>query len=143
MGRDLDGAVVVRYGCFDVGHEHGLAFAGGALVGVSARAHEVPVTTDEASLAGTASLDRISDLAERAGAKVPPVGDAGQLQSVDSGGAFSMLVGARDDAPELLNIHRFAHALEKTTSLQLRHGRSQAIDPSSTTAGSSAARRRR
>jgi ATP-dependent exoDNAse (exonuclease V) alpha subunit len=92
---------------------------------------------------GTASLDRITDLAERAGAKVLLVGDWGQLQSVDAGGAFSTLVGAWDDAPELLDIHRFTHAWEKTTSLQLRHGRSRAIDTLSTTAGSPGARRRR
>ncbi|WP_415856033.1 MobF family relaxase, partial [Sinomonas sp. G460-2] len=86
------------------------------------------VIIDEASLAGTASLDRISGLAAEAGAKLLLVGDWGQLQSVDAGGAFGMLVHARADAPELTDIHRFAHAWEKTTSLQLRHGRPQAID---------------
>lgn len=39
-----------------------------------------------------------------------------------------MLVHARDDAPELIDLHRFTHAWEKTTSLQLRHGRTEAID---------------
>ena len=86
------------------------------------------VIIDEASLAGTASLDRITAEAEQAGAKVLLVGDWGQLQSVDAGGAFSMLVHAREDAPELLDIHRFTHEWEKTTSLQLRHGRAEAID---------------
>jgi len=86
------------------------------------------VIIDEASLAGTASLDRITNEAEQAGAKVLLVGDWGQLQSVDAGGAFSMLVHARDDTPELSDIHRFIHAWEKTTSLQLRHGRPEAID---------------
>lgn len=50
------------------------------------------VIVDEASLAGTLSLDRITGLAEWAGAKVLLVGDYGQLQSVDAGGAFSLLV---------------------------------------------------
>jgi conjugative relaxase-like TrwC/TraI family protein len=96
---------------------HGTTFKAGQLVII-----------DEASLAGTLSLDRIAHLAQDAGAKVLLVGDWGQLQSVDAGGSFSMLVGARDDAPELLDIYRFTHAWEKTTSLQLRHGRTQAID---------------
>lgn len=40
---------------------------------------------DEASLAGTLSLDRITALAAEAGAKVLLVGDYAQLQSVDAG----------------------------------------------------------
>ena len=55
-------------------------------------------------------------------------GDYAQLQSVDAGGAFSLLVGDRDDAPELVDVHRFTHAWEKTASLELRHGRTQVID---------------
>ncbi len=38
------------------------------------------------------------------------VGDWAQLQSVDAGGSFGMLVSVRDDAPELTNVHRFIHA---------------------------------
>ena len=86
------------------------------------------VIIDEASLAGTLSLDRIAHLAERAGAKVLLVGDFAQLQSVDAGGAFGLLVGDRDDAPELVDVHRFTNAWEKTASLALRHGRTQVID---------------
>ncbi len=86
------------------------------------------VIIDEASLAGTLSLDRITHLAERAGAKVLLVGDFAQLQSVDAGGAFNLLVSHRDDAPELVDVHRFTNAWEKTASLALRHGRTQVID---------------
>ncbi|GAB2991804.1 hypothetical protein GCM10027212_35210 [Actinotalea caeni] len=86
------------------------------------------VIIDEASLAGTASLDRITREVEKAGAKALLVGDWGQLQSVDAGGAFGLLVHSRDDAPELHDLHRFTHAWEKATSLQLRHGRTEAID---------------
>ncbi|ACV05706.1 Multifunctional conjugation protein TraI [Kytococcus sedentarius] len=86
------------------------------------------VIIDEASLAGTLSLDRITHLAERAGAKVLLVGDYGQLQSVDAGGAFGLLVGDRNEAPELVDVHRFTHEWEKTASLALRHGRTQVID---------------
>jgi len=86
------------------------------------------VIIDEASLAGTLSLDRITHLAQDAGAKVLLVGDYAQLQSVDAGGAFAMLAGDRDDAPELADVHRFTHSWEKTASLELRHGRTSVID---------------
>ena len=96
---------------------HGTTFEEGQLVII-----------DEASLAGTASLDRITHEVEKVGAKALLVGDWGQLQSVDAGGAFGLLVHSRDDAPELHDLHRFTHAWEKTNSLQLRHGRVNAID---------------
>jgi conjugative relaxase-like TrwC/TraI family protein len=96
---------------------HGTDFEAGQLIII-----------DEASLAGTLSLDRITHLAERAGAKVLLIGDYAQLQSVDAGGAFGLLVGDRDDAPELVDVHRFIHEWEKTASLALRHGRTQVID---------------
>ena len=86
------------------------------------------VILDEASLAGTGSLNRITGLAEQAGAKVLLVGDWSQLQAVDAGGAFGMLVHDRDDAPELTDVHRFTHQWEKANSLALRHGRTGAID---------------
>jgi conjugative relaxase-like TrwC/TraI family protein len=86
------------------------------------------VIVDEASLAGTLSLDRITGLAADAGAKVLLVGDYAQLQSVDAGGAFGLLVHDRGDAPELVDVHRFTHVWEKTASLDLRHGRTDVID---------------
>ncbi|MFT3886569.1 MAG: MobF family relaxase [Arachnia sp.] len=96
---------------------HGTTFAADQLVII-----------DEASLAGTLSLDRIAHLAQIAGAKVLLVGDYAQLQSVDAGGAFAMLAADRDDAPELVDVHRFTHTWEKTASLELRHGRTSVID---------------
>nr|WP_253182574.1 MobF family relaxase [Jiangella alba] len=86
------------------------------------------VLIDEASLAGTLSLDRITAAAERAGAKVLLVGDYAQLQSVDAGGAFSLLVHNRDDAPELLDVHRLTSVWERAASLQLRRGRAEVVD---------------
>jgi len=86
------------------------------------------VIVDEASLAGTLSLDRITMLAAEAGAKVLLVGDYAQLQSATAGGAFSLLVHDRDDTPELVNVHRFVNLWEKTASLALRHGRTDVID---------------
>ncbi|TQM65211.1 ATP-dependent DNA helicase, partial [Klugiella xanthotipulae] len=86
------------------------------------------VIVDEASLAGTLSLDRLTALASDAGAKVLLVGDYAQLQSIDAGGAFSLLVHDRDDTPELVDVHRFVNPWEKTASLALRHGRTEVID---------------
>ena len=104
-------------GGYSVGRVIGTTFTAGQLVIV-----------DEASLAGTLSLDRITHLAQTAGAKVLLVGDYAQLQSVDAGGAFAMLINDRADAPELVDIHRFHHTWEKTASLGLRHGRTTVID---------------
>ena len=96
---------------------HGTTFHAGQLVII-----------DEASLAGTLTLDRITALVAQAGAKTLLVGDWAQLQSVDAGGALSMLVHDRDDAPELVDIHRFTNPWEKAASLGLRHGNASAID---------------
>ncbi|MDN6024984.1 ATP-dependent DNA helicase [Bifidobacterium mongoliense] len=98
-------------------HTMGATFATGQLVII-----------DEASLAGTFTLDQITEQAEQQDAKVLMVGDWAQLQSVDAGGAFAMLVAAREDAPELTDVHRFTHSWEKRTSLDLRHGHATAID---------------
>ncbi|TFC95905.1 hypothetical protein E3T28_12970 [Cryobacterium sinapicolor] len=97
--------------------DHGETFHAGQLVIV-----------DEASLAGTLALDRITAVAASAGAKVLLVGDYAQLHSVDAGGAFSMLVRSRADAPELVDVHRFTHEWEKTASLGLRQGDPDSID---------------
>jgi hypothetical protein len=97
--------------------DHGMGFAAGQLVIV-----------DEASLAGTLALDRLVRIAADAGAKVLLVGDPAQLQSVDAGGAFGMLVADREDVPELTDVRRIAAAWEKDATLDLRHGRVEAID---------------
>jgi ATP-dependent exoDNAse (exonuclease V) alpha subunit len=80
------------------------------------------VLVDEASMCGTFSLDRIATLAAAAGAKIVLVGDWAQLQAVEAGGLFRLSANARDDAPELFDLHRFKHAWEKQASLQLHHG---------------------
>ena len=86
------------------------------------------VIVDEASLAGTLSLDRIAQLAAQAGAKMLLVGDHAQLQAVDAGGAFGLLTHDRDEVPELVDVHRFTHDWEKRASLDLRHGHTEVID---------------
>jgi len=80
------------------------------------------VIIDEASLAGTFTLDRITALAAQAGAKALLVGDPNQLQAVDAGGAFNLLASARPDTPTLVDIHRFSADWEKTATIQLRAG---------------------
>ena len=80
------------------------------------------VIIDEASLAGTFTLDRITSLATEMGAKVLLVGDWAQLQAVEAGGAFTLLVASRGDAPQLVDIHRFHSDWEKQASLRLREG---------------------
>lgn len=85
------------------------------------------VIIDEASLAGTTTLDRITGIAAAVGAKALLVGDPHQLQSVDAGGAFALLVDRRTDAPELTEIHRFKNKWEKHASLALRRGEIEVI----------------
>jgi conjugative relaxase-like TrwC/TraI family protein len=85
------------------------------------------VIIDEATLAGTLALDRLAGLAADAGAKVLLVGDSAQLQSVEAGGAFTLLASARPDTPELTEVQRFTHEWEKTASLDLRVGRTEVI----------------
>ncbi|MBE1874487.1 MobF family relaxase [Myceligenerans pegani] len=88
------------------------------------------VIVDEATLAGTFSLDRITAHAAAAGAKVLLVGDPAQLQAVQAGGAFSLLAAeraTRDGVPKLTEVHRFTNDWEKRASLALRHGRIEAV----------------
>lgn len=98
------------------------------------------VIVDEASLASTMDLDRITAAVEQVGTKALLVGDPAQLQSVDAGGALGMLVEARNTAavedptlvargaPTLTGVHRFRHDWEKTASLALRDGDVSVID---------------
>jgi conjugative relaxase-like TrwC/TraI family protein len=85
------------------------------------------VVIDESTLAGTLALDRITALAAAAGAKVLLLGDWAQLQSIEAGGAFTLLASARPNTPELTEVHRFTHEWEKTASLDLRVGRTEVI----------------
>src|SRR5699024_6195679 len=86
------------------------------------------VLVDESSLAGTLALDRIAEHAAEVGAKVVLIGDWAQLSAVETGGAFGMLVRHRDQVPELTDVRRFANEWEKTASLGLRHGSTDALD---------------
>ena len=86
------------------------------------------VLVDESSLAGTLALNRIAEHAAEVGAKVVLIGDWAQLSAVETGGAFGMLVRHRDQVPELTDVRRFANEWEKTASLGLRQGNTDALD---------------
>jgi conjugative relaxase-like TrwC/TraI family protein len=96
--------------------------------GLAAFRPRQPVILDEASLCGTFTLDRITTLVAEAGAKVLLVGDWAQLQAVEAGGAFHLLVQDRGDPPRLADVHRFHNDWEKTASLALRFGHLEVID---------------
>ncbi len=86
------------------------------------------VIIDEASLAGTLTLDELVSAARHAGAKVLIAGDWAQLSAIDAGGAFGLLARDRDHVPELAEVRRFTHRWEKRASLHLRIGDTRAID---------------
>jgi conjugative relaxase-like TrwC/TraI family protein len=85
------------------------------------------IILDEASLAGTLTLDRITIRARAAGAKVLLVGDWAQLSAIDAGGAFTLLVHDRADPPELGAVRRFTHRWERSASRRLRLGDTDVI----------------
>ncbi|WP_207782606.1 MobF family relaxase [Phytoactinopolyspora limicola] len=87
------------------------------------------IIVDEASMAGTFTLDTIASHAARAGAKVLLVGDWAQLAAVDAGGAFGLLVRDRgNDVAELTGVRRFHHAWERSASLRLRRGDTAVVE---------------
>ena len=87
------------------------------------------VMIDEASLAGTFTLDELVSAAATAGSKILLLGDHAQMSSVEAGGAFSLLVKDRGDlVPELTDIRRFSSEWEKAASVEFRAGKTSAID---------------
>jgi conjugative relaxase-like TrwC/TraI family protein len=87
------------------------------------------VMIDEASLAGTFTLDELVSAATTAGSKILLLGDHAQMSSVEAGGAFSLLVKDRGDlVPELTDIRRFNSQWEKAASIELRAGSTWAIE---------------
>lgn len=81
---------------------------------------------DEASLAGTLTLDTLTTHARAAGAKVLLVGDHLQLTAIDAGGAFGLLATA-PHAVELRSLWRFTHRWEAHATRALRHGHSHVL----------------
>jgi len=73
--------------------------------GESPLAPHTVLVVDEAGMVGSRQLARVLDHAETASAKVVLVGDPGQLQPIDAGGAFRLLVDNLG-APHLTDIQR-------------------------------------
>ncbi|MDX6307674.1 MAG: hypothetical protein QOI06_720 [Nocardioidaceae bacterium] len=86
------------------------------------------VIVDEASLAGTFTLDTLVGQARTVDAKVVLVGDWAQLSPVEAGGAFHMLVRDRREVPQLSDVHRFTQRWEQQASVDLRIGIPTAVD---------------
>ena len=78
---------------------------------------------DEAGMADTSRLDRLTEMVERTGAKLVLVGDAAQLPSIGAGGMFDQLTRITPSA-ELSDIRRTLDPQEQRAWADLRAGRS-------------------
>jgi conjugative relaxase-like TrwC/TraI family protein len=78
---------------------------------------------DEAGMADTARLDRLTEVVERAGAKLVLVGDGAQLPSIGPGGMFDRLTQTVPTV-ELSNVRRTLDPAEQRAWADLRAGRS-------------------
>ncbi|GLY33438.1 hypothetical protein Kisp02_68030 [Kineosporia sp. NBRC 101731] len=79
------------------------------------------ILVDEAGMAGTFTLDRITAIAAHHGATVRLIGDYRQLSAVESGGALR-LIASEAGAVELSTLHRFRDQDEAAATLQIRTG---------------------
>jgi conjugative relaxase-like TrwC/TraI family protein len=78
---------------------------------------------DEAGMADTSRLDRLTEVVERTGAKLVAIGDGAQLPSIGAGGMFDRLA---EIAPSvaLSNVRRTLDPAEQRAWADLRTGRS-------------------
>jgi conjugative relaxase-like TrwC/TraI family protein len=79
---------------------------------------------DEAGMADTERLDRLSGLVTNSGAKLVAIGDGAQLPSIGAGGMFGRLVQVAPSA-ELSNVRRTLDPAEQRAWADLRAGRSE------------------
>jgi len=80
------------------------------------------LVVDEASMASTLDLDRLTSVAAKAAAKVVLVGDPGQIGVINGPGGMLAALAHAGHAVELDQIHRFTHPWERDASLHLRAG---------------------
>ncbi|MGW2395396.1 MobF family relaxase [Kitasatospora sp. NPDC001664] len=85
------------------------------------------VLVDEAGMAGTLNLDRLTRIAAEHGASVRLLGDYRQLGSVEAGGALR-LIAAEAGAVELTTLHRFSNQAEAAATLKIRTGDAAGLD---------------
>jgi conjugative relaxase-like TrwC/TraI family protein len=84
---------------------------------------ETTIYFDEAGIADTNRLDRLTEMVERTGAKLVAVGDAAQLPSIGAGGMFDRLTEIAPNA-ELSDVRRTLDPHEQRAWADLRAGRS-------------------
>ena len=80
------------------------------------------VIVDEASMASTLDLDRLTAAAGKAAAKVVLVGDPSQIGVINGPGGMLAALTHAGHGLTLEQIHRFTEDWERTASLQLRQG---------------------
>jgi conjugative relaxase-like TrwC/TraI family protein len=78
---------------------------------------------DEAGMADTSRLERLTDVVDRAGAKLVAIGDGAQLPSIGAGGMFDRLAAIAPSA-QLSNVRRTLDRAEQRAWADLRAGRS-------------------
>jgi conjugative relaxase-like TrwC/TraI family protein len=78
---------------------------------------------DEAGMADTDRLERLTEIVEHSGSKLVAIGDAAQLPSIGAGGMFARL-GDIAPSAELSNIRRTLDPAEQRAWADLRAGRS-------------------
>jgi conjugative relaxase-like TrwC/TraI family protein len=112
-------------------HSHDRASSAGKTQGQAAGWAELDdrtvVIVDEASMASTPDLDRLTDAAARAAAKVVLVGDPAQIGVINGPGGMLAALSHAGHGVVLQQIHRFAHAWERQASLALRTGQPGAL----------------
>ena len=87
----------------------------------------IVVLVDEASMANTLDLDRLTTLAAAAAAKVVLVGDPAQIGVINGPGGMLAALAHTGHATVLSEIHRFTQAWERKASLALRNGNKEAL----------------
>jgi len=85
--------------------------------------HDTTIYLDEAGMADTARLERLSDVVERTGAKLVAIGDGRQLPSIGAGGMFDRLAAIAPSV-ELSEVRRTVDPREQRAWADLRAGRS-------------------
>jgi conjugative relaxase-like TrwC/TraI family protein len=126
IGTAIAGATAERLGA-DANLERSLNTSA-LLAGLdSGRTHIGPdtvVVMDEAGMADTNRLARLTELTARGESKLLLVGDQAQLSAIGVGGMFTALQ-ERVPTAELTEVHRAQHEWEREAWAQLRAGESQ------------------
>jgi len=86
-------------------------------------AEHTTIYFDEAGMADTSRLDRLTEMVERTGSKLVAIGDGAQLPSIGAGGMFDRLALVAPSA-QLSNIRRTLDPHEQRAWADLRAGRS-------------------